>query len=240
MHRTLGVQEEKGSLLCPPEQNLVHRERKNGRATFKGALSTAPGHKEGTQQTWVLYPSSQLNCLEVFKQTKKKKKKSRTLLPTVSKLFLTSCSLLGLLRLASSLPSLPQVTGDQATEMSSHVTGPFPRAHHSRACPPTRISVLEASADSPTFSLSFPGSLAGFFFARASENFSVPFPFPHVCSQRHTHEPHSLPVPRAENPPLPTGPKSPSSTPDPYFLPANKHFHWPGRNNLKPNKSLTK
>lgn len=76
MHRTLGVQEEKGSLLCPPEQNLVHRERKNGRATFKGALSTAPGHKEGTQQTWVLYPSSQLNCLEVFKQTKKKKKKA--------------------------------------------------------------------------------------------------------------------------------------------------------------------
>lgn len=51
IRQTLGVQEEKGPLPCPPKQNLVHRERKNGQVTFKGALSTAPGHKEGTQQT---------------------------------------------------------------------------------------------------------------------------------------------------------------------------------------------
>lgn len=53
----------------------------------------------------------------------------------------------------------------------------------------------------------------------------APLSSPHTRSQRQTHEPHSPLIPHAENTHLHTGPKSPSSSPDPHFLSAHEQLH---------------
>lgn len=149
-----GRQEEKGASVSP-EQPLVQWEKKNSQLTFEGAFSTAPGHKQGAQQTWVLYPPS-------LKLKSFLNKKNPTLLPNISKPFSFTTH-------SSAAYLLPECSSQGRQWPSNQAVLPLTwtllSAHHSCArlssrnlCPPWLLW------NSPTFSISFSGSLAGSFF----------------------------------------------------------------------------
>lgn len=211
----IGRQEEKGPSVSP-EQPLVQWEKKNSQLTFEGALSTAPGHKQGAQQTWVLYPPSL--------KLKNSLNKKTHLLPNISKPFSFPTH-------SSAAYLLPECSAQGRQWPSNQAVLPLTwplLSAHSCACvfqnPLSSVASVELSYIFHLLFWLFGWLLFHSLNVGAPKN-PAPLSSPHTCSQRQTHEPHSPLIPHAENTHLHTGPKSPSSSPDPHFLSAHEQLH---------------
>lgn len=223
MRRALGIQG-RGQPSCPQQSSARSTGRGKRSTDISGSPSTAPGHKEGSTANATSLPLFRLIGFPIFKQTKQPQPSPNHLEASLS------------FPIHSSAPCLPPSSLlFQRPPMTKwpRCLLPLSPNHSSVLTTAVQVFLPETSVlrgfcgACPTFSTSFYNSLAGSF-----HSFNADAPWKslaplssHTCSQGQSHEPHSQLTPHAENPHLYSGPRSPSSTPDPYFPSAYRHLH---------------